>query len=62
MTDFIVRPLSSKWFSATTPVNYLTGLTGTIGSGDNGTITIVDNTATALSIEVVVGATGATAL
>ncbi|MFA6728940.1 MAG: hypothetical protein WCS17_12125 [Prevotella sp.] len=57
MFDFNVRPIDQKWFAATTPVNYISGLTTTIGSGDNGTITIVDNTADALSIEVVVAGT-----
>ena len=60
--DFIVRPLSQKWFAEATPVNYLTGLTTTIGSGDNGVITIVDNTASALSIEAVVAGTANAAL
>lgn len=57
MFDFSVRPIAQKWFSATTPVNYISGLTTTIGSGDNGTITIVDNTAESLSVEVVVAGT-----
>lgn len=57
MFDFNVRPISQKWFAAATPVNYISGLTTTIGSGDNGTITIVDNTAEALSIKVVVAGT-----
>ncbi len=57
MFDFNVRPIGQKWFSAATPVNYISGLTTTIGSGDNGTITIVDNTAEALSIDVVVAGT-----
>ena len=57
MFDFNVRPIAQKWFSAATPVNYISGLTTTIGSGDNGTITIVDNTAESLSVEVVVAGT-----
>lgn len=57
MFDFNVRPISQKWFSDVTPVNYISGLTTTIGSGDNGTIAIVDNTAEALSIKVVVAGT-----
>jgi len=57
MFDFNVRPIAQKWFSAATPVNYISGLTTTIGSGDNGTITIVDNTAETLSIKVVVAGT-----
>jgi len=55
--DFKVRPIDQKWFAAATPVNYVSGLTTTIGSGDNGTITIVDNTAEALNIKVVIAGT-----
>jgi len=62
MFDFLVRTIAQKWFSAATPVNYISGLTTTIGSGDNGTITIVDNTAEALSIKAVVAGTANTSL
>lgn len=47
--------LSERWFDEATPVNYYTGLSIAIGSGDNGTITIVDLTKTSLSIKAVLG-------
>jgi hypothetical protein len=44
--DFIdIRPLASKWFSEATPQNYKTAK-ATLGSGDNGTITIIASTRT----------------
>lgn len=49
------RPLSERWFDEALPVNYYTGLSIAIGSGDNGTITIVDLTKTSLSIKAVLG-------
>ena len=47
--------LSERWFDEAVPVNHDAGLTIDIGSGDNGTITIVDRTKTALSIKAVLG-------
>ena len=55
--DFLTRPLAMKWFSEATPVNYIEGLTTTIGAGADGVITITDNTAEALSVAVVVAET-----
>lgn len=36
---FDIRPLSQKWFAESTPQNYKPA-SATLGSGDNGTITI----------------------
>ncbi len=36
---FDIRPLSQKWFAESTPQNYKSA-SATLGSGDNGTITI----------------------
>lgn len=43
---FDIRPLATKWFAEATPVNYKANAVATIGSGENGTITIKRNTMT----------------
>lgn len=53
--SFDFRYLSERWFDEALPVNYDSGLTVDIGSGDNGTITIKDREKTALAIKVVLG-------
>ena len=45
--------LSERWFDEAVPVNHDAGLTIDIGSGDNGTITVVDRTKTELAVEAV---------
>jgi hypothetical protein len=53
-----IRPISQKWFSDSTPLNY-TKASATLGTGDNGTLTIKYNGITTTTTIAVVIATGA---
>lgn len=60
--DFKIRDLADKWFSEATPTNYACAY-ATIGSGDNGTITITSsNTTDITKIAIVIAEAKSTAL
>ena len=57
---FNIRPLAAKWFSEDTPVNYKTAI-ATIGTDDNGTVTIKHEKMTTADVVSVVVAESADA-
>src|SRR5574344_1802122 len=57
-TIWNVRPISQKWFAASTPVNFV-GASAEIGSGTNGKVTVTHDYATTTDKIKAVVATGA---